>query len=178
MSIARTNEVELLEALSEAENASQCLLAAYDALNNTIDNVLKSIFYKNDYSVKFVVAPLLDNDGPLGDIMIRAKLLLGLGVIEKTMHDDINIFVTLRDWVKIQDGQVDFTEQNIIYELNKVTAIAQIMPIEFEPEIFQTLNGTILDMFLERHHQKVKSTIALAITEMINLLCRENVLTS
>ncbi|GDY26313.1 MltR family transcriptional regulator [Agarivorans sp. Toyoura001] len=176
MPIHPTNEAELLEAIAEASSASECLMAAYDALDDTVDTLLKSIFNKDDYAVKFAVDPLLKNDGPLGDIMLRAKLILGLGVISQEIYEDIEIFVTLREWTKIQDEKVSFTEIDILFELNKVHAIQRIMPIEEDLARLNKLSGPMYDMHLARHNQKVRSTIVLAITDMVAYLCRDNVL--
>ncbi|MFC5080603.1 MltR family transcriptional regulator [Vibrio thalassae] len=168
------NETELLEALSEAKDANECLMAAYDAIDDTLDTLINSIFHKDDYAVKYVVDPLLNNDGPLGDILVRAKLLLGLGIISKSVFDDIDIFVTLREWTKHQSNEVSFTERDVLFELNKISAIQKMMPIEYDPSMTEGLEGVMLEMFLERHYQRVKSTIILAITELVETLCRDN----
>ncbi|RKF20101.1 transcriptional regulator [Alginatibacterium sediminis] len=178
MPIHPDHEVELLEALAETKSAAECFMAAYDALDDTVDAVLKSIFHKDDYAVKYVVEPLLTTDGPLGDILIRTKLLLGLGVLSKQVYDDIDIFVTLKEWTKVQEGKVSFTEPDVIFELNKVSAIKTLMPIEFDNEFADSLSGSSLKMYLDRYNQKVKSTIELAITGTIHTLCRDNSLTS
>lgn len=178
MPIHPSHETELLEALSEAESAGACLMAAYDALDDTVDAVLKNIFKKDDTAIKFVVEPLLNSGGPLGEIMVRGKLLLGLGVISKELYDDLEVFVTLKEWAEIQGEDTSFTEVDVIFELNKVHAIQRIMPIEYDAEMVETMSGPMLQMFLGRHHQKVKSTIVLAITDIINTLCRDNALSS
>ncbi|MGF1754098.1 MltR family transcriptional regulator [Vibrio makurazakiensis] len=178
MPIHPSHESELLEALSEAESAGACLMAAYDAVDDTVDVLLKNIFQKDDTAVKFVVEPLLNSGGPLGEIMVRAKLLLGLGVISKDLYDDLEIFVTLKEWAKIQGEDTNFTDVDVLFELNKVNAIKRIMPIEYDEEVVKTMSGPMLDMFLARHNQKVQSTIVLAITDIVNTLCRDNALTS
>ncbi len=35
------------------------------------------VFRKDDYAVKYAVEPLLDGDGPLGDLSVRLKLIYG-----------------------------------------------------------------------------------------------------
>lgn len=178
MPIHPTNESELLEAISEAESADEVLLASYDALDDSIDALLQNIFHKDDYAVKFIVEPLLTNDGPLGEIMVRVKLLLGLGVISKEVYDDIEIFVTLREWAKVQGDSVSFTDENVLFELNRVNAIMKIMPIEFDPSLVDGMSEPMLQMFMGRHKQKVQSTIVLAITEILNQLFKDNPLSS
>ncbi|MCZ8485817.1 hypothetical protein O9993_09625 [Vibrio lentus] len=65
-----------------------------------------------------------------------------------------------------------------IFELNKVHAIQRIMLICHGCGYGETMSGPMLEMFLGRHNQKVKSTIALAITDIITTLCRDNALSS
>ncbi len=178
MSINVPLESDLLEALAESKTASECLMVAYDVLEDGIDSLLKSIFYKDDYAVKYVVEPLLTSDGPLSDILIRGKLLLGLGVISKDFYDDIDIFVTLKKWVKIQDNEVSFLEADVIFELNKVHAIQKIMPIYFDNSVMEDLSESMHDMYIDNYTQKVISTITLAVTDMLTVLAKSNALTS
>ncbi len=176
MPISPDHETELLEALAESRTANECLLAAYDVLEDCIDAVLRAIFHKDDTAVKFVVDPLLTNEGPLGEILIRCKLLLGLGGISKEIYDDIEVFVTLKEWARIEE-QVSFTDPNVLFELNRVQAIHSVMPLEFEPSLIEGLDEPSKAMFLDRHFFKVRSTIVLAITALVQALCRDNGLT-
>ncbi|MDR9829351.1 MltR family transcriptional regulator [Vibrio sp. FNV 38] len=178
MPIHSSHESELLEALAESANAGECLLCAYDALEDMVDVLLQNIFQKDDYAVKFVVDPLLTSDGPLGNIMIRTKLLLGLGVLSKETYDDIEIFVTLKEWVKVQEGKVDFCDENILFELNRVEAIKASMPIDYSPQQVEGLSDELKAMFMTRHFQKVRSTVVLAVTSIIQKLSKDNALTS
>ncbi|PMP15669.1 transcriptional regulator [Vibrio tasmaniensis] len=178
MPIHTTHESDLLEELAESANAAECLLCAYDVLEDMLDALLKSIFYKDDYAVKFVVDPLLTTDGPLGEILVRTKLLLGLGVISKEVYDDIEVFVTLKEWVNIQEGQVNFWDQDVVFELNRINAIQKMMPIDYAPELVEGMSDDMKRMFLERHFQKVRSTIVLAVNDIHQQLAKENVLTS
>ncbi|OIQ24880.1 MltR family transcriptional regulator [uncultured Vibrio sp.] len=176
MNLHSKNESELLETLSEAKDANECLMAAYDAIDDTLDALINSIFHKDDYAVKYVVDPLLSNDGPLGDILVRCKLLLGLGIISKSVYDDIDIFVTLKEWAKLQGNKVSFTEVDVLFELNKITAVQKMMPIVYDISLESDLDEVMLAMFQERHYHKVKSTITLAVTELINTLTKDNAL--
>ncbi|KGY11824.1 mannitol operon repressor [Vibrio tubiashii] len=178
MPIHTNQESELLEELAQSANAAECLLCAYDVLEDMLDALLNSIFHKDDYAVKFVVDPLLTSDGPLGEILVRIKLLLGLGVISKEVYDDIEIFVTLKEWVKVQEGKVNFWDKDIIFELNRINAVRETMLIEFSSDIVESMPEDMKPMFLERHFQKVRSTIVLAINDIHQKLSRDNALTS
>lgn len=175
MPISPEHEVELLETLAESRTANECLLAAYDVLEDCIDTVLRAIFHKDDTAVKFVVDPLLTNEGPLGDILIRCKLLLGLGGISKDIYDDIDVFVTLKEWARIEN-HVSFTDPNVLFELNRVQVIQNVMSLDFE--LIEGLDELSKAMFLERHFYKVRSTIVLAVTSLVQALCRDNGLTA
>ncbi|MDN3609003.1 MltR family transcriptional regulator [Vibrio ostreicida] len=174
MPIHSNHDTELLEDLAQAANAAECLLCAYDVLEDMLDSLLRSIFHKDDYAVKFVVDPLLTLDGPLGDIMVRSKLLLGLGAMNKQAYDDIEVFVTLKEWVKVQQGHVDFGDLDVIFELNRVDAIQRTMPIEYSPDQVAGMSETMAAMFFERHFQKVRSTIVLAVTDLSQQMAKDN----
>ncbi len=47
-----------------------------------------------------------------------------------------------------------------------------------QAKMVESMSGPMLEMFLGRHNQKVKSTIILAITDIITTLCRDNALSS
>lgn len=177
MSTHSDNETALFEELANSANAAECLLCAYDVLEDVLDILLKKIFYKDDYAVKFVVDPLLNSSGPLGEILVRIKLLLGLGMMKKSVYDDIEIFITLKEWVKIRDNQISFWDKDIIFELNRISLIQNTMPIDYSPELLEGMPETTKEMFLERHFQKVRSTITLAVNDIHQHLSQENSLT-
>lgn len=170
-------ESELLDAISEANDPNEIIRAAFDALDDTLDILLRKIFYKDDFAVKYLVNSLLTTDGPLGDMMVRAKLLLGLGVIDKNTYQDLDIFTNLKMWTKLSDEVISFTDQNIIFELNRLSPIKRSLLIEFDESLIKNLQEPLLSMHLSRHREKVRSMIILAVIELIETLSKENVLT-
>jgi mannitol operon repressor len=165
------NEAELLEVISTAEDASAVFLAAYHALDDTIGVLMQTIFYKDDYAVKFVVDPLLKNQGPLGDVMVRSKLLYGLGVINREIYEDVERFVTLKEWADTPQGSIYFTDPDVIEELQKVHVVQSVMPIDYDQQAANNLPEEMLTMFIDRHNQKVQSSIVLAIAELVRQIC-------
>jgi mannitol operon repressor len=168
------NEAELLEVISTAEDASAVFLAAYHALDDTIGVLMQSIFYKDDYAVKYVVDPLLKNQGPLGDMMIRSKLLYGLGVINREIYEDIERFVTLKEWADTLQSSIYFTDPDVIEELQRVHVVQSVMPIDYDQQAANSLPQEMLTMFIERHNQKVQSSIVLAIAELVRQICHSD----
>ncbi|WP_241033794.1 MltR family transcriptional regulator [Vibrio maerlii] len=170
-SIHLPNENELLEVISQADNASSVINAAYHALDDAVGALTQRLFAHNDCAIQFVVDPLMSNDGPLGDMIVRSKLLLGLGMIPKENYEDIECFVRLKDWLEKQENKViDFTQPVLLTELRTVQAIKRCMPIEYDPSMISGLSDSMLKMFIERHNQKVKSTIVIAITDIVSQL--------
>ncbi|MEF1278934.1 MltR family transcriptional regulator [Vibrio fortis] len=165
------NEAELLEVISTAEGASAVFLAAYHALDDTIGVLMQTIFYKDDYAVKFVVDPLLKNQGPLGDVMVRSKLLYGLGVINRQIYEDVERFVTLKEWADTPHSSIYFTDPDVIEELQKVHVVQSVMPIDYDQQAANNLPEEMLTMFIDRHNQKVQSSIVLAIAELVRQIC-------
>ena len=168
------NEAELLEVISTAEDPSAVFLAAYHALDDTIGVLMQSIFYKDDYAVKYVVDPLLKNQGPLGDVMIRSKLLYGLGVINREIYEDIERFVTLKEWADTPQSSIYFTDPDVIEELQRVHVVQSVMPIDYDQQAANSLPQEMLTMFIERHNQKVQSSIVLAIAELVRQICHSD----
>ncbi len=168
------NEAELLEVISTAEDASAVFLAAYHALDDTIGVLMQTIFYKDDYAVKFVVDPLLKNQGPLGDVMVRSKLLYGLGVINREIYEDVERFVTLKEWADTPQSSIYFTDPDVIEELQRVHVVQSVMPIDYDQQAANSLPQEMLTMFVERHNQKVQSSIVLAIAELVRQICHSD----
>ncbi|MGR5063336.1 MltR family transcriptional regulator [Photobacterium sp. DNB22_13_2] len=169
-SIHLPNESELLEVISQADNVSSVFSAAYHALDDTVGALMQSLFEQNDYSVKFVIEPLISNSGPLGDVLVRTKLLLGLAVINKQLYSDIETFVRLKDLAEARSDDISFTDAEVLQELRKISAIERTMPIHYDPSMLKGLSEPMLNMFIDRHNQKVHSTIVLAITDIVENL--------
>ncbi len=167
-----TFESELLDAISEATDPDEILRAAFDALDDTLDLLLRTMFYQDDFSVKYLVNSLLTTDGPLGDMMVRAKLLLALGLIDKTTYQDLDIFTNLKAWTKLSDKSISFTDQDIIFELNRLSPIKRNLLIEFDQGLIKNLEEPMLKMHLSRHQEKVRSMIILAVIELIEILSK------
>ncbi|CAH0529457.1 MltR family transcriptional regulator [Vibrio hippocampi] len=164
------NEAELLEVISQAASAAAVFRAAYHALNDAVGSLMQRQFKQKDCSVQFVVDPLMHSSGPLGDMKIRSKLLLGLGVINKEAYEDIEVFVELKEWNESINEDYDFTHPKVLTALRGIKAIKRSMPIEYDPSMMQGLSESMLQMFVRRHNQKVQSTIVLAITDLVGQL--------
>lgn len=168
------NEGELLEVISQADSVYAIFNAAYHALDDTVGAVMQNVLHKNDSSVRFIVDSLMAAQGPLGDIMVRAGLLLGLGFMPREIYTDIQTFVHLKEYSESKDPQIDFTDSDLLAKLRKVETIKQTMPIDYDPSMLSGLSESMLKMFTDRHNQKVQSTIVLAITNLVEAVRRNH----
>jgi len=166
------NESDLLEVISQADTPSAVISAAYHALDDAIGSVMQTLLSQNEQGVNYIVAPLMTNKGPLGDIKVRAGLLLGLGVIHRDVYADLEVFLRLKEYFEDASKPVSFTDLYVLTELRSVEVIKRTMPIEYDPSMISGLSDTMMRMFVIRHNQKVTSTIVLAITELVAALRR------
>lgn len=164
------NEAELLEVITQADDPNAVIMAAYHALDDAVGAVLQSMLSRNEQAVQYIVSPLMRAQGPLADIKVRAGLLLGLGVISREVYCDLEVFVRLREFCNDFNSSLSFSDPYILSELRSVETIKRTMPIDFDPSMMSGLSESMMNMFILRHHQKVCSTILLAITELVGQL--------
>jgi len=90
-------ENRVLERLNAGKTVRSFLIAAVELLNEAINILVLQVFRKDDYAVKYAVEPLLDGDGPLGNLSVRLKLIYGLGVISRAEYEDAELLMALRE---------------------------------------------------------------------------------
>ncbi|EGR0144549.1 MltR family transcriptional regulator [Vibrio alginolyticus] len=164
------NESELVEVIAEADDPSSVIVAAYHALDDAIGAVMQRMLSRNEQAVQYIVDPLMGSAGPLGDIKVRAGLLLGLGVVSREVYADLEVFLRLKEYCEDASKPVSFTDLYVLTELRSIEAIKRTMPIEYDPSMISGLSEMMMKMFIERHNQKVRSTIVLAITDLVSQL--------
>ncbi len=67
-------ENRVLERLNAGKTVRSFLITAVELLTEAVNILVLQVFRKDDYAVKYAVEPLLDGDGPLGDLSVRLKL--------------------------------------------------------------------------------------------------------
>jgi len=88
-------ENRVLERLNAGKTVRSLLIAAVELLTEAVNILVLQVFRKDDYAVKYAVEPLLDGDGPLGDLSVRLKLIYGLGVISRAEYEDCELLMAL-----------------------------------------------------------------------------------
>lgn len=166
-------DIDIIETLSEAETAYDFFTASFDLFEDAIDILIQNVFRKDDYAVKYAVEPLLNNDGPLANLGIRIKLLYGLGLLSQNAYQDIEKFIELNQFMKSGNESLDFISPSIIEQLNKISAMANMMPTDFNENLVEDSSHYIVQMKLDQNKKVIKSSLILVITEIIKELHRD-----
>lgn len=166
-------EADVLEVLSETNNAHEFSMVCYDVLEDAVDILLQNVFRKDDYAVKYAVSPLLDNDGPLWNLDVRLKLLFGLGLLSQSLYEDIEKFTLLKGVTQEFEDDLPFTSAEFIACLNEISAVTRIMPIEFDVSLFDSSMPDLYAMQMNRQKERIRSILILAITDVVKELHRK-----
>jgi mannitol operon repressor len=164
-------DIDIVETLSEAETAYDFFTASFDLFEDAVDILIQNVFRKDDYAVKYAVEPLLSRDGPLAHLPVRIKLLYGLGLLSQDSYQDIEKFIELKDFVQLEGDSIDFL--SLIERLNTIRAVAKILPPNLGDNQLEESSHYIVQMKLDQNRQVIKSSLILAITEIIKELHRE-----
>ncbi len=155
-------ENRVLERLNAGNSVRSLLIASVGLLTEAVNNLVMQVFRKDDYAVKYAVEPLLDGNGPLGELSVRLKLVYGLGVITRAEYEDCELLMALREELNHDGNDYAFTDDEILgpfSELHCVSALPpQPAPVE-DPELAA--------MQIQRYQQIVRSTMVLSLTELL-----------
>ncbi len=165
--IETTCEEEIIEKLNTAPTVRGFFIAAVDVFSDSIDNLIKKVFRRDEFEVKTVVTRLLNESGPLNDLSNRLKFLFGLGVLPDDIYHDIEDIISLRNNLNQDAKQYKFTDINVINSLKKLRLVNKSNVIPFEQ---LDSNEDISDEFLQIQHQRqrqiIKSGLSLAIIDI------------
>ncbi|SUG80956.1 mannitol operon repressor [Salmonella enterica subsp. enterica] len=115
-------ENRVLERLNAGKTVRSFLITAVELLTEAVNILVLQVFRKDDYAVKYAVEPLLDGDGPLGDLSVRLKLIYGLGVLSRTEYEDAELLMALREELNHDGNEYAFTDDEILGRLANCTA--------------------------------------------------------
>ena len=149
-------ENRVLERLNAGKTVRSFLITAVELLTEAVNLLVLQVFRKDDYAVKYAVEPLLDGDGPLGDLSVRLKLIYGLGVINRQEYEDAELLMALREELNHDGNEYAFTDDEILGPFGELHCVA-------EPA-----DSSLYAMQIQRYQQAVRSTMVLSLTELIS----------
>lgn len=160
----QTFENQVLERLNAGRSVRSFLTAAVELLSEAVNLLVIQAFRKDDYAVKYAVEPLLHGEGPLGELSVRLKLIYGLGVINRNEYEDAELLMALRDALNDDNSDYRFTDDALLgpfAELHCVSALPT-------PPDLSGDDAELTPLLKQRYQQMVRSTLVLALTELIS----------
>ncbi len=157
-------ENRVLERLNAGKTVRSFLIAAVELLTEAVNILVLQVFRKDDYAVKYAVEPLLEGDGPLGDLSVRLKLIYGLGVISRHEYEDAELLMALREELNHDGNEYGFTDDEILGPFGELHCVSALPPV---PQ-FDTSDADLYAMQRQRYQQVVRSTMVLSLTGLIS----------
>lgn len=104
---------QIYEKLNEATSIRGFITASVAIFDEAVDQLIQRVFRKTDFAVKSVVDSLFMTGGPLFDLSVRLKVLLGLGVITHAVFEDMYAFIKLKE--KLSNDEKDYLFRSTDY---------------------------------------------------------------
>ncbi|WP_455426451.1 mannitol operon repressor MtlR [Dryocola sp. LX212] len=158
-------ENRVLERLNAGKTVRSLLIAAVELLTEAVNILVLQVFRKDDYAVKYAVEPLLDGDGPLGELSVRMKLIYGLGVMNRAEYEDCELLMALREELNHDGNDYHFTDDEILGPFGELHCVAALPPA---PTFIDGDDPELQAMQRQRYQQIVRSTMVLSLTELIS----------
>ncbi|WP_299998800.1 MltR family transcriptional regulator [uncultured Cedecea sp.] len=158
-------ENHVLERLNAGKTVRSLLIATVELLTEAVNILVLKVFRKDDYAVKYAVEPLLEGDGPLGELSVRLKLIYGLGILGRYEYEDCELLMALREELNHDGNEYSFVDDEILgpfSELHCVTALP------LAANFIDSGEPSLQAMQRQRYLQVVRSTMVLSLTELIS----------
>lgn len=158
MEQTRAFENRVLERLNAGKTVRSFLITAVELLTEAVNILVLQVFRKDDYAVKYAVEPLLDGDGPLGDLSVRLKLIYGLGVLSRPEYEDAELLMAMREEMNHDGNEYAFTDDEILGPFGELHCVLALPP----PPQFDAADPSLYAMQIQRYQQAVRSTMVLS----------------
>lgn len=156
---------QIYEKLNGTHSIRGFITASVAIFDEMIDGLINRVFRKTDFAVKSVVDSLFETSGPLSDLSIRLKVLLGLGVFEQPIFEDISHFITLKERLNNDEKEYDFIDPTIIEFAQQLNFVEDKNLLDF-PQENVPADSLLFQMKQQRKEKILRSCLTLAITEI------------
>jgi len=167
-------ENEILEYLNASTTVRGFFISTVDIFDRVVQVLIERVFLKNDFAVQSVVGPLLQDTGPLGELSVRIKLLFGLGVIPLDTYQDIDGMIKLKKMLNNDSDEHFFTDFTIVNEIESFNFSKKLNMEVFRQITVDDLDPVLSKMQLDRQQQVIKSSLALEIISLCEVLNKES----
>lgn len=166
-----TQHNDFIEQLSEKGDVHDFLALCCQKIIEQIDCLIERVFRKQDFALRSVVDSLFEHQGPLADLSVRLKVLLGLGVISAECYQDISLLLRADQIVRKErlltfaSPQVlKFAERLHSADMNPIHSLRQRLPSLNDPHSLQ------YQMQQMRIENMVRSCLILTVVGLLETL--------
>ena len=118
-----SQEQFVYEQLNDIPTLRGVITAAVNIFDHDVEQLMQRVFRKTDFAIKSVVDSLLGSSGPLADLSVRLKVLLGLGVLETKAYHDILCYLELKERVNNESKEYSFVDPLTLTFLAKLHSV-------------------------------------------------------
>jgi len=141
-------------------------------ITDGVEYLIRSAFRQDDYAVKYAIEPLLNREGPLSELPVRLKLLLGLGMISLSTYQDLELFIRLQDWLCESRQDYRFAEPALLERLRGLHGLSPLALPDLPAST--AADPLLLAMQQERQDQMVRSSLLLCVSALVLELAKES----
>lgn len=156
-------ENRILERLNAGNSVRNLFIAAMELLTDIVSGLVMQAFRKDDYAVKYAVEPLLNGNGPLGELSIRLKLIYGLGIISRSEYEDCELVIALYDELRYDGADYAFNDDEIVGPIAELHCVDTLPPT---PSV-NPMDPALARMQQQRYQQVIRSTLVLSLTDLL-----------
>lgn len=160
----------IYEKLSEATSIRGFITASVALFDDAVDQLINRVFRKTDFAVKSVVDSLFMTSGPLFDLSIRLKVLLGLGVIEHDVFEDLNAFIKFKEKLNNDEKDYRFFDPLILEFMQHLHLQQDKMLLNFPEDKGESPDSLTYQIKTQRKEKLVRSCLMLTINEIYERL--------
>ncbi|MGX3066084.1 MltR family transcriptional regulator [Ursidibacter arcticus] len=165
-----------IEQLSEIATVRGFLALSAQQIALQVEGLIQRVFRKTDFALKSVVDSLFEHQGPLAELSVRLKVLLGLGVITPELYQDINAILELKIQLSDEIEEPLFTSALVISLIQKLHStdlalITNVLKQKIQPE---NKDSMLFQMQQLRLEKVIRSSLTLSINHILESLSIES----
>lgn len=166
-----TTHNDFIEQLSEKDEIHAFLALCCQKIAEQIECLIERVFRKQDFVLKSVVDSLFEHQGPLSELSVRLKVLLGLGVISAECYQDISLLLRAEQIVK-KEHSLTFASPQVLKFAERLhsTDIAHIHQLIQSFPTLNDPNSLQYQMQQMRIEKMVRSCLILTVVELLEML--------
>lgn len=166
---------QFIDQLSEVATVRGFFALSTQQFSYYIDQLIQRVFRKEDFALKSVVDSLFEYQGPLAELPVRLKLLLGLGVISLEVYQDISHFVEFKNRLSNEVDEPLLSSPLVLDFLQQLHFVDRSLLDSFlKQKLASDKNSMIFQMQQLRLGRVIRSSLILAISQIFDQLDQES----